>query len=187
MSQLRTSQEPGGSSAVLGALAAQGPHPEHAGELMLFGQLVGAWEFEGVEYGADGGSSEHTGEWHFGWVLEGRAIQDVLITPARGDWADGQPPDVYGTSIRFFDPRIGGWRVVWADPVNGKLSVLVARQVGDEIVMEGTTSDGLPMRWIWSEVTGTSAHWRNLVSSDEGETWRLREEMRLRRLGEGPG
>jgi hypothetical protein len=187
MSQASTRQARGGSSAALEALAAQGPHPDHADELMLFGQLVGAWEFEGVEYGAGGVSSEHTGEWHFGWVLEGRAIQDVLITPARGDRAGGQPSSVYGTSIRFFDPRIGEWRVVWADPVNGKLRVLVARQVGDEIVMEGTTSDGLPMRWIWSEVTGTSAHWRNLVSSDKGQTWRLREEMRLRRrLGDGP-
>jgi len=26
---------------------------------------------------------EQRGEWHFGWVLEGRAIQDVILAPPR--------------------------------------------------------------------------------------------------------
>jgi len=182
MSEVETREPARRWSAALDALAAEGPYPQYADELALFGQLVGAWEFDGVEYDADGGSHEHTGEWHFDWVLEGRAIQDVLVTPARKDRADGEPPYCYGTTLRFMDPHIGVWHVVWADPVNGILTVLTAKGEGDEIVIEGTTRDGLPMRWIWSEITNTSANWRNVVSPDGGATWQLREEMRLQRL-----
>jgi hypothetical protein len=169
------------SAAALEALAATGPAPDHAEELMLFGQLVGAWDFDGVEYDADGGSRKHTGEWHFAWVLEGRAIQDVLVSPPRADRGKGQRSYSYGTTLRFFDPSIDAWRIVWADPVPGNLAVLTASQVRDEIVIEGTTREGLPLRWIWSEITDRSAHWRSVVSADGGTTWQLREEMRLRR------
>jgi len=171
------------TSAALEALGADGPHPDHADELMLFGQLVGEWEVEGVEYAPDGTSRRFSGEWHFDWVLDGRGVQDVLISPARNDRVDGEPFYVYGTSLRYFDPRLEGWRVVWADPVTGNFSVLTATRVGEEIVIEGTTDDGRPKRWIWSELTPMSARWRDEVSSDGGATWRMREEMRLRRRG----
>lgn len=171
----------GQSGAALAALAADGAYAEYADELMLFGQLVGAWEVDGVDYHEDGGASNFTGEWHFDWVLEGRAVQDVLVVPGRKDRADGQASTVYGTTIRFFDPRIAAWRVAWIDPVNGNLRVLTATQVDEEIVIVGTTNDGRPLRWIWSEITSTSAQWRSVVSSDDGATWQLREEMRLRR------
>jgi hypothetical protein len=182
MSEVKPHERVARSSGALEALVADGPHAQSADEQMLFGQLVGAWEFDGVEHDAEGGSRELSGEWHFDWVLEGRAIQDVLVSPARKDRVGGQPAYVYGTTIRFFDPRIEVWRVAWVDPVNGNLRVLTAKRVAEEIVMEGTTNEGLPMRWIWSELSATSAHWRSVVSSDEGATWQLREEMRLRRV-----
>ncbi|HEY0752395.1 MAG TPA: hypothetical protein VGD98_00330 [Ktedonobacteraceae bacterium] len=46
----------------------------------------------------------------------------------------------------------------------------IARQVGDEIILEGSfAAEGL-IRWIFSEISATSFHWRNVESRDEGVT-----------------
>src|SRR5262249_8970085 len=75
--------EPMGAYApMLAALGADGPAAGFESELALFGQFVGSWELDRTEYTVDGRvASVHRGEWHFGWVLGGRAIQDVWICP----------------------------------------------------------------------------------------------------------
>ena len=154
------------------ALAADGPHPEHAEALMLFGRFVGEWDFDWVAYDRDGEqSSAERGEWIFDWVLEGRAVQDVWIVPARE----------YGTTIRVYDPRLDVWLVTWHGPVNGARRTFVARRSGDEIVQEGRTERGHPMRWIFSEIAEDSFSWRSVVSEDGERAWQLREEMHVRR------
>ena len=51
---------------------------------MLFGLFVGEWEFDWTGYDEDGDETlTERGEWIFGWVLEGRAVQDVWIIPGR--------------------------------------------------------------------------------------------------------
>jgi hypothetical protein len=47
-------------------------------------------------------------------------------------------------------------------------------------VLEGRTEEGLDLRWSFSEITEGSFRWRS-VSSVDVETWRLREEMHVRR------
>lgn len=47
------------------ALGASGPHPDHAGELMLFGQFVGYWDLDVTLIRPDGSCEEHRAEWHF--------------------------------------------------------------------------------------------------------------------------
>ena len=72
------------SEAMIEALEANEPFPAYADELMLFGQLVGSWDVEVSFFDPEGNViRERRGEWHFGWVLEGRVIQDVLISPPR--------------------------------------------------------------------------------------------------------
>jgi len=66
-------------------LAASGPDVDYAEKLMLFGQFVGDWEVDFTVYGPDGTREIERAEWHFGWVLQGRAIQDVFIIPRRAD------------------------------------------------------------------------------------------------------
>ena len=93
-------------------LQAEGPYPGYADKLMLFGRLVGSWDIEGRAFDESGNViREATGEWHFDWVLEGRVIQDVLITPPRQGRKPGQQSKSYDTAIRAYDPRIDGWRV----------------------------------------------------------------------------
>jgi len=167
----------------LDALAAHGPIARHAEELEQFGRFVGSWDLEVTYYNPDG-SVKRTlpGEWHFGWVLEGRAIQDVWIVPPRAQRATTDPaPGEYGVTLRFYDERIGAWRSTWHGPVHGIVWPFIARQVGDEMVLERTDETGEMSRWIFSQITPESFHWRAETSRDQGRSWRLDQVMLARR------
>lgn len=172
-------------SPMIEALAADGPFDEYADKLMLFGRLVGAWDIEGKYFDSEGQvTQERQGEWHFGWVLEGRAIQDVILTPPSEERRKtGAPAGDYGTAIRFYDPRIDAWRVTALTPVFGVVVNLIARPVGEEIVLEGQAPDNKLYRWVFSEITDRTFRWRGYESADEGRTWLLGEEIRGRRRG----
>src|SRR5262249_52022022 len=71
-------------NGLIDALHVSGPAHEHADKLMLFGQFVGSWDVEWAATGANGEPATATGELHFGWVLGGRAVQDIWIVPGRG-------------------------------------------------------------------------------------------------------
>jgi len=94
-------------TGLIAALHVTGPAGEHAGKLMLFGRFAGSWQLEWTGRGADGQPASMTGELHVGWVLGGRAVQDVWIVPGRGQPGEGQPPLAFhGSTIRFYDPAI---------------------------------------------------------------------------------
>ena len=61
------------------ALQATGPHPSLGDQAKVFGRLVGTWDGEYNEFSKDGKTARSSGEWIFGWVMEGRAIQDLFI------------------------------------------------------------------------------------------------------------
>lgn len=170
-------------SAMLARLAAPGPHPEHADALMLFGRLVGSWDVDARFFDRAGSvTRETTAEWHFGWVLEGRGIQDVLISPRLDERnRPGAPAGEYGTTVRLYDPRIDAWHVTWNAPVFGANVRLTAREVDGEAVLEGRGPNGNAYRWVFSDVTETTFLWRGYESDDEGRSWWLDEEMRATR------
>jgi hypothetical protein len=166
------------------ALHAEGPHPEHAEKLMLFGRLVGSWDIEGRFLDQDGNvTRESTGEWHFGWVLEGRVIQDVLISPPLGGREPGQQSKAYDTAVRAYDPSIDGWRVTAVAPIYGATINLIAREHGDEIWLEGRSPENHLLRWTFSEFSEERVRWQGFVSKDEGLTWTRDEEIILHRRG----
>jgi hypothetical protein len=169
-------------TALLEVLAAPGPFAEHADTLALFGQFVGSWDVEATYFNADGTTrAERRGEWHFGWVLQGRAIQDVLISPPLDHIRAGAPVAEYGTTVRFYDPRSDTWQVTWSAPVAGGTVHLVGRAVADGILLEGRLPTGRLCRWTFSEITADAFVWRGHESSDEGRTWFLDERMLVRR------
>jgi hypothetical protein len=170
------------ASAMIEALEADGPHPDYADKLMLFGRLVGSWDIVGRFLDEDGNViRESTGEWHFGWVLEGRVIQDVLITPPREGREEAETSKAYDTAIRAYDPKIDGWRVSVVAPVYGASVNLIAREHGDEIWLEGRSPDNNLLRWTFSEFSDERVRWQGYVSKDEGRTWLRDEEIILNR------
>jgi hypothetical protein len=166
----------------LDGLMASGPAPDLADKLHLFGQFVGSWACQVTSYLPDGSTQTGNGEVHFAWVLEGRAIQDVWIFPTREERRAGAPIDEYGSTMRFYDASIDAWQVIWMTPVNQRVQRMIARQVGDEIVLEGVNAKDQPLRWIFSQITSERFHWRNVVSADGGQIWRLQEEVEMRRI-----
>jgi hypothetical protein len=174
-------------------LHALGPDPALAQKLKLFGQFVGDWECEVVSVGADGKRTKGQAEWHFGWILDGVAIQDVWI--ARDDVSKANAPiSEWGTTVRLYDLKSDVWRVVWAGPRRGSLLAFVARQSGAEIVMEVdyvqdlprmNPPDGPPIhrgQWIFDDIKPNSFHWRSVISHDGGKTWQLQSEMFVHRV-----
>ncbi|HEY7347306.1 MAG TPA: putative glycolipid-binding domain-containing protein [Ktedonobacterales bacterium] len=175
---------PSQPGTVLEGLLASGPHPELADKLQLFGQFVGDWDVDWTGYQPEGVVGQTgKGEMHFAWVLDGRAIQDVWIFPTRENLRRGQPIVEWGSTLRFYDPSIDAWKISWHGPVNQVVRTLTARPVGDEIWIEGPNLKGQPLRWIFSQITSRSFHWSNFVSEDDGQTWRMQEELEAQRVG----
>ena len=52
----------------------------HSAELDLFGRFVGQWTVDGTDTAPDGSETHYGGRWDFGYILGGRAIQDVLYS-----------------------------------------------------------------------------------------------------------
>jgi hypothetical protein len=168
---------------VFEALSATEPTPDYPEKMMLYGQFVGAWVFDWAAYDLDGTELLATrGEWLFTWALEGRAVQDVWICPARDIRETDEAPAAkgeYGTTLRFFDPAIDMWRVVWIGPGYGNIRVFTAYASGDEIVQETAFPQGEPVRWVFSEISDGSFSWRG--EKLHGGVWRVTERMRVRR------
>jgi hypothetical protein len=159
------------------------PAAEHADALMLYGQFVGSWEGAVTYHPPDAAPVRNSAEVHFGWVLQGCAVQDVWIVPARRDrQVPLGPVNLYGTTVRVYDPAAGAWNVTWMNPPNGAFTRLVGRREGDRIVQLGEDRDGLN-RWIFQEITADSFRWTGELSADGGKTWRLAAEFALRRVG----
>ena len=162
-------------------LYAKGPMPEMREKLMLFGQFVGDWDILEDRYlQPDGTWAVSRGVLHWGWILDGRAVQDVWMSI---DEKTGKTI-AEGTTVRFYDQKIDAWHSVWISPTQRVVKTFVARQVGGEIVLEGRTAEGYPVKWIFSEITADSFRWRSEETRDNGKTWTLKEEMQIRRRRE---
>lgn len=168
----------------LQTLAAPGRSPEIPADADLYGWLVGSWELEVLHYRVDVSAQHLRGEAYFGWVLEGRAVQDTWIMPRRVDRKahSDRTTNMYGTTLRVRDATIQAWRVTWINPLTGLRDELIARRIGHEIVQVGRHPDGTPIRWIFSEITPDSFRWTGEALDVDGKTWKLEGEFRAKRL-----
>jgi hypothetical protein len=159
------------------ALHVGGPTGPHARELMRFGRFVGSWKLRWT--GSDGATA--IGELHFGWVLGGRAVQDVWIVPGRGQLGENQPPVAFhGSTIRFFDPSIDAWRSTWIEPINGRVRRFIGRADSNDIVLLSDEEEPR-LRWRFTDITPDSFTWLGEISHDGGATWTLEERMEASR------
>lgn len=169
------------SLSFINALAASGPAPDRADKMMLYGQFIGAWDGTVTRYGADGERFDASAEVHFGWALEGRAIQDVWIVPSRIGRAPGEPDKMNGTTLRVYDPRHDNWQITFIDPVRQTHDRMTGQQVGADIVQEYRDAGGTIGQWCFVEIEANSFHWISRISNDERATWRLTGEYYLKR------
>ncbi len=148
---------------------------------MTFGRFVGSWNIAWHGTEPDGQPAAREGELHFGWVLGGRAVQDVWILPGRGQACEGQAPMAFhGSTIRFYDPSIDAWRSIWIEPVNGTVRRFIGRPDEDGIVLISDVQDP-QLRWKFFDVTERSFRWQSEISRDTGVTWTVDETMSLTR------
>ena len=169
---------------MLEALHAAQPHEALAAKLQLYGRFVGSWHLD-VDYRPfTGAPVRGEGECHFGWVLDGRGIQDVWIFPSRRAHAatPAAPYGFYGTTYRWYDPRIDAWHIHWFEPNRLVALKQVARAVGPDIVQVGE-ENGLMRRWRYVDITDRSFRWIGDASWDKGATWTLELEMQATRAG----
>lgn len=172
---------------MLDALNAPGPAPDRAEEMMLYGQFAGSWEGRLILHRRDGGRIETGCEVHFGWALEGRAVQDVWIAPPRNE---RQSPGfggggMYGTTLRVYDPENELWEITWVDPVNRDFKRMVGRKMGEDIVQEYVDEKGKRSQWCFTKITGDSFHWVWRELKPGVEDWYTRLEFFMNRKSAG--
>jgi hypothetical protein len=164
------------------ALVSGSRSPEMTAAEDVYAPLLGAWDVEARDRTDKGTFQVSHGEWLFARTLEGRAVQDVWIAPARGHRQAGGTKfaNRYGSSVRTFDPDRRSWQVTWFNPVTGAFNVLFTRMDGKHIVQEGTRSDGQRIRWIFQDITPETFHWTGEGQQPDG-SWRLEAEFFGRR------
>jgi hypothetical protein len=166
-------------------LTAAGRAPDIPESEDIYGWMLGSWKLDVLHYwGIDVSAQGFKCDMCAAWVLEGRAIQDVWIMPAL---ADRRPPldrkmNMYGTTLRVWDPRIHAWRITWKNPAGDHYEEQIGRRDGQDIVQVGYRPDGAPTRWRFTEITPRSFHWLGESLAPDGRTWALEGEFRARKV-----
>lgn len=143
------------------ALCSAGPQPGRAVKMATYGWLIGDWAMDATVYGDDGSQHAGKGTIHFGWVLDGRAIQDVWILPGF----------FYGTTLRTYDPSLDAWHILWSDPLKQYFTRQIGRARGNDIVQEGRNDAGELVRWSFTDITADLFCWIGERSMDNGANW----------------
>jgi hypothetical protein len=95
-------------------------------------------------------------------------------------------PGFIGMTLRLFNPSTGQWSIYWMSNQTGKLEPPVVGGFKDGVgIFEGDdVFEGRPIRvrFIWSEITATSARWEQEFSDDAGKTWEINWIMRFTRI-----
>lgn len=157
-------------SALAHALHAQGPAPDLFGKLMLYGWAIGSWKMKARLQPEPGKWVEAAGTIDFGWILRGRAIQDVWDLPG---W-------FYGTTLRFYDPAIDAWRVFWNNPMQQYYVALIGQASGKDIVNLGKGHKNRDIRWSFSEIRSDSFRWTGENKLEDGR-WFMDCDIRATR------
>jgi len=158
-------------SGFMKALHSEDPADDRARHLELYGWLIGDWVMDATVHMDDGTTFKGSGEIHFGWVLQGRAIQDVWILPGV----------FYGTTLRVYDPGLEAWHILWSDPLRQYYSRQLGRAQGNDIVQIGKNDAGMPLRWSFTDIKQNSFRWLGERSLDDSKSWQLQAEFRARR------
>jgi len=163
--------------AMIRVLGSPDPSPSLGEEAQTFDRLIGSWDADFGFHRDDGTVYHKKGELHFGWVMDGHAVQDLWIGYPTGE----QKERTIGTTFRFFDTKLKQWHIVFINPQFNYVVTTQGGREGDRIVLRGLDSDGLPIRWTFSEITPQSFHWQGEKSHDGSKTWLVEEDHHMKR------
>jgi hypothetical protein len=160
--------------------------PERAAKLALYAWLVGRWDMDVTSILEDGSTHHGQGEIHAGWILQGRAIQDVWMIPRLKDRRPGAEPlpgagNWYGTTLRIYDPSADAWRILWNDPATNVFTQQIGRASGNTIVQDGPDPRGGAMRWTFAEIESNTFRWTAERAPDQ-TNWRREIDIRAHRV-----
>jgi hypothetical protein len=162
------------------ALKAIGPHPSLGDQAKVFGRLVGTWDVEYTDFAKDGKVTHRSGEFIVGWVMDGRAIQDLWIVYPSGARKERE---VY-TDLRYYDAKSQTWPATFIDVEHASVARFTGGAVGDDrIVLDTRDFDDADTRWSINQMRSDSFVWREEESLDDGKTWRLTAEHHMKRRG----
>lgn len=160
------------------ALTARAPHASLGEEPKTLSRVVGAWDVDYLDYLKDGTAMHRTGEFIVGWVLDGRALQDLWIVDPTGA---GKEREVY-TTVYYFEPKSRSWHATFVDPEHASVLSFSGGAVGnDRFVLQTQGIDSKTTRWSFNDVRPDSFVWRDEQSSDGGRTWQLKSEYHMTR------
>lgn len=179
--------EPAGAAAadprfaMLTQLSAAGPNAALGAHASVLGRLVGTWDVQYMDISRSGAAIHRTGQLLVGWVMDGRAIEDLWIVDASGP---GKDREVYA-DVRYFDPKSGTWPAVFIDPQDASVATFTGGAVGeDRIVLDSQDLvAGQIRRWSFDDIREDSLVFRDNASSDGGKTWKLKSEYHMQRRG----
>jgi hypothetical protein len=157
--------------------------PEIPQSADVYGWLCGSWDLDVLHYrGMDVTARGLKGEVHAARVLEGRAVQDVIMPASNQRRPDSdRTMSMYGTTLRSWDASSQAWRIAWTNPVRGHHEEQVGRWNGQDVLQEGTRADGTRTRWTFTEITTDSFLWRGEALYPDSQTWTLEAEFLAKR------
>lgn len=152
------------------ALTSKGKSIELPEEYNYFGKLIGSWKLDYIDHNI---SCSVKGEWHFSWVLEGMAIQDVIILPSRE--TENQIPHPiteYGTTLRVYNPDTHAWDIAYG--YTGKIMRLEAKKQNGMIVL--TNIDDERKKWVFVKIEENHFCWQNITIKEDGK-WYINADI----------
>lgn len=163
---------------LVAALGATAPHSSLGDHARVIDRLIGTWDVEYTDYSKAGQVRHRTGELIFGWVMDGRVMQDLwTVDPS----AAGKDREVY-TDLFYFDPKSDAWLVASVDPEHPSVARLTGRALGDDrLVLDSQDFGDKDTRWSFDDIRPGSFVFRVTDSNDGGKTWRLQSEYHMSR------
>ena len=159
-------------------LQAAGPHPSLGDHANVFSRLVGAWQIKYAFLSNDGATTQATGAFSAGWVMDGHVMQCLYTI----DPSATRKEKFIGTSLSYFDVKSQTWRLFFIDPENDAVIRVTGGAVGNDRIMFLTQeTDGKTYRWSFNDIRPDTFVYRDEISRDGGNTWTLREEDHMKR------
>jgi hypothetical protein len=144
------------------ALISEGKNEKLPEEFNFFGKLIGSWKISYINNNANARKS--AGEWHFSWILEGTAIQDVIVL--------SKPDEEIGTTVRVYNPVSNAWDIAYF--FAGKIIRLEARKQDGMVVLTHIGNER--RKWVFAKIGDSDFHWQDVTVKENGK-WHINADL----------